>query len=169
VAWQRTCHLARRVAYDQGQLFTAAQRYYAFGNLTDGICDLEVTRGFYLISRDSIWDLPITETATNSTSWVNSGERNVNKRVVTRNKLITVYNYSGGIDSRDIVHTCFLQFTFIMQNEVQSLCDEAMLRAPTRFVRWGILNRQSRTAEQNKIWKLTVKLQIILTEHDCRM
>jgi len=28
---------------------------------------------------------------------------------------------------------------------------------------------QSRTAEQNKISKLTVKLQIILTEHDCRM
>ena len=33
----------------------------------------------------------------------------------------------------------------------------------------GILNRQSRTAEQNKISKLTVKLQIISTEHDCRM
>jgi len=28
---------------------------------------------------------------------------------------------------------------------------------------------QSRMAEQNKISKLTVKLQIILTEHDCRM
>jgi len=28
---------------------------------------------------------------------------------------------------------------------------------------------QSRTAERNKISKLTVKLQIILTEHDCRM
>ena len=28
---------------------------------------------------------------------------------------------------------------------------------------------QSRTAEQNKISKLTVKLQIISTEHDCRM
>jgi len=69
------------------------------------------------------------------------------------------------------VHTCFLQFTFIMQNEVQSLRDEAMLRAPTRFVRLGYIEsaEQSRTAEQNKISKLTVKLQIILTEHDCRM
>jgi len=28
---------------------------------------------------------------------------------------------------------------------------------------------QSRTAEQNKISKLTVKLQIISTKHDCRM
>jgi len=28
---------------------------------------------------------------------------------------------------------------------------------------------QSRTAEQNEISKLTVKLQIISTEHDCRM
>ena len=28
---------------------------------------------------------------------------------------------------------------------------------------------QSRTAEQNKISKLTVKLQLISTEHDCRM
>ena len=39
------------------------------------------------------------------------------------------------------------------------------------FLLWGILNRQSRAERQNRT-KLTVKLnklQIISTEHDCRM
>lgn len=38
------------------------------------------------------------------------------------------------IDSRHIVNVNVWKFTIIMHNEVQSLCDEAMLRAPTRFV-----------------------------------
>jgi len=47
-------------------------------------------------------------------------------------------------------------------------CDGLSLDC-THFTGYIESAEQSRTAEQNKISKLTVKLQIILTEHYCSM
>ena len=72
------------------------------------------------------------------------------------------YIYSG-IISKVIVLYIRLYRSVLFSIQTDKNCDRLCL------VGYIESAEQSRTAEQNKISKLTVKLQIISTEHDCRM
>jgi len=60
----------------------------------------------------------------------------------------------------------FLGLGLVLTLSGLALGPHAQLASLTGYIESA---EQSRTAEQNKISKLTVKLQIISTEHDCRM